>query len=301
MQQTEQLDNPYVSYALSTSKEELLNEIEGYLFEIGDLRNWREAGVTEKEIRLRCETIGNPQYDSKEVDFWEREHKGGCGGFSGDKFNEEKYNAWLKDGFPNVSGSRFYGLVLPTLVKGFEVPTEEIIKVIMKAKEKALIYSRDVWLSDVKWGLRWVYDGSDDGRWAEYCNRCYGLYKKTCLALNKEPIPYEKLQEEVATKELEKIEEKEKKKQEGEQRIKELQKIPENAQLIDVKIHTGEEVKIYDVDIQKIFPSIMPTEEFPYSVIILDRTGEYETHTYGITKETAEYLSLLTNKRIEKE
>lgn len=203
MQQAEQLlDNFYVDYALETSKEELLAELGSCLFEIGDLRNWREAGITKEEIRLRCETIGNPPYDNEEVDFWER----GCG----DKFNEE--NAWLKDGFPNLSGSRFYGLVLPALVKGFEVPVENIIKVIMKAKEKALIYARDVWLSDVKWGLRWVYEGSDDGRWLEYCNRCYELYKKTCLALNKEPISYEKLQEEIATIELKKIEEREKRK-----------------------------------------------------------------------------------------
>lgn len=125
-------------------KEKLLEELATDRYGY-DLRNWRVSGITEDEVRRRYNNDG--------------------------------------DGFPNASASRFFELVLPTLKEKHNVPTEDIVNIIMSNKEGNLRKLKRGWIESV----RWHYQHGDDER--EHPRpSSHELYAHVCEALGEKPM-----------------------------------------------------------------------------------------------------------------
>ena len=152
--------------------EELASDEYGY-----DLRNWKEAGITEEEIRKRYETC--------------------------DRGSD----------YPVVSASRYFGFIFPKLKTDFNTPVEKIIEVIMQVKDRNWQKLKQHALEGAKTGLKWYIQNKEikDERTSGYTKRSYEEYVKYCKVLNEPSVSKESLFD-LAKKEFEKQKEKEKKK-----------------------------------------------------------------------------------------
>lgn len=128
--------------------EELSSDVYGY-----DLRNWKEAGINEEEIRKRYETC------NKENDY------------------------------PIVSAFRYFTWVMPKLKTEFNTPIEKIIEKIMQAREKNWRKLKECWIGDMKQGLKLYFRDGKREKQLEYPRRCYQEYTRYCEALNEPVLP----------------------------------------------------------------------------------------------------------------
>lgn len=129
--------------------DELARDMYGY-----DLRNWKEAGITEEEIRKRYEfcTQGND--------------------------------------YPIVSASRYFYCVLPELKTKFSVPVEKIVEIIVQSRDRNWSKLKESWADEVKWGLK-MYLKHKQERDLEHIKRNYEDYARYCNLLNHLVLPKE--------------------------------------------------------------------------------------------------------------
>jgi hypothetical protein len=129
--------------------EELASDEYGY-----DLRNWKEAGITEDEIRKRYETCAQ------------------------------------ENDYPNISASRYFGFVLPKLKTEFNIPVEKIVEVIMQSRDKNYRKLKGGCAGAVKHGLK-MYLMNKTEKNLEYPKRSYEEYVRYCKSLNEQSSPKE--------------------------------------------------------------------------------------------------------------
>ena len=134
--------------------EELASDEYGY-----DLRNWKEQGITEDEIRKRYESC--------------------------DREND----------YPIVSASRYFTFVFPKLKTDFNTPVEKIIEVIMQTREKNWQNLKGHTLEGTKTGLKWYIQNKEikDERTSGYTKRSYEAYVKYCKVLNEPSVSKQSL------------------------------------------------------------------------------------------------------------
>lgn len=129
--------------------EELAKDEYGY-----DLRNWKEAGINEEEIRKRYETCEE----------------------------ENDYRV--------VSASRYFTWILPRLKTEFNTPVEKVVEIIMQARDKNWRKLKEHWVSAVKQGLK-IYLMDKREKTLEYPRRSYDEYVRYCNLLNENALAKE--------------------------------------------------------------------------------------------------------------
>lgn len=132
--------------------EELASDEYGY-----DLRNWKEAGITEDEIKKRYAVC--------------------------DREND----------YPIVSASRYFTWVMPKLKTEFNTPVEKIVEIIMQSREKNWKQLKQYVAEDVKTGLKRHLQNNKrkDDRIMNYVKRQYEEYIRYCKHLNELPVSKE--------------------------------------------------------------------------------------------------------------
>lgn len=129
--------------------EELASDEYGY-----DLRNWKETGINEEEIRKRYET--------------------------GDKESD----------YPIISASRYFTFILPKLKTEFNTPVENVVDVIMQSRDRNWRKLKEHWADAAKQGLK-IYLRDKAERNLDYPRRSYEEYVRYCNLLNEQTFPKE--------------------------------------------------------------------------------------------------------------
>jgi len=146
---------------------ELATDVYGY-----DLRNWREAGITPEEIRLRYE---HPELNRRDEYVWNPKKL--C--------HEARLLPDAEKRFPVVD-SRYFTWILPRLRKA-GVPTETVVKILIENREKAWRTRKEWKLAEIKRMNELRKQYGDHDHYFDTSESAWRIVREMCRLLGEKP------------------------------------------------------------------------------------------------------------------